>query len=483
MEDYFYRYRPIEAVLDKFQELENQEIYFSTTDELNDPMEGFKDLVWAGDQIVWRNLLKHYILCFLLTANYAFISAEQFDGSDLRSFVRLVPQELPEAPIREIYQRVLADFLKEPAVTRFVEIMASRTTSIRRSELTGYLRALHRFALEALMKEYSQRGVFPVNAVDTLPPREDMRRNAIVMMEGITKLTSHEDPAEKISDTMFGALEATNAQVALATEYLLPDRDKRMGIVFLTLRFPAAYVAALEKLVHRDWYVACFAKTAENHSMWSTYAGGHRGVCLMFKATANARGVPTLVIERTTGAAYSKGSTTTYTSSMVPHELQPVQYASQYPVVDFFRSLGSISGSSIDGFWYRGEDSTLSECHSAVYADQDDWRERYWKTFANSTLCKTREWAHEEEHRIVVHSMFDMSAPEKRKLKYRFSDLAGIVFGARTDVEDKLKIMRIVDAKCAKDKRSDFKFYEIRYLHMESRFKLSELGLLKINYS
>jgi hypothetical protein len=43
--------------------------------------------------------------------------------------------------------------------------------------------------------------------------------------------------------------------------------------------------------------------------------------------------------------------------------------------------------------------------------------------------------------------------------------------------------MRIVDAKCAKDKRSDFKFYEIRYLHMESRFKLSELGLLKINYS
>lgn len=49
MEDYFYRYRPIEAVLDKFQELENQEIYFSTTDELNDPMEGFKDLVWAGD--------------------------------------------------------------------------------------------------------------------------------------------------------------------------------------------------------------------------------------------------------------------------------------------------------------------------------------------------------------------------------------------------------------------------------------------------
>jgi len=28
-------------------------------------------------------------------------------------------------------------------------------------------------------------------------------------------------------------------------------------------------------------------------------------------------------------------------------------------------------------------------------------------------------------------------------LKYRFENLAGIVFGARTDIEDKLKIMRI----------------------------------------
>jgi hypothetical protein len=63
MTEYFYRYRPIKAVLDEFHELENQEIYFSTTDEFNDPMEGFKDLFWRGDEIVWRNFLKHYILC------------------------------------------------------------------------------------------------------------------------------------------------------------------------------------------------------------------------------------------------------------------------------------------------------------------------------------------------------------------------------------------------------------------------------------
>lgn len=57
------------------------------------------------------------------------------------------------------------------------------------------------------------------------------------------------------------------------------------------------------------------------------------------------------------------------------------------------------------------------------------------------------------------------------------------MFGARTNIEDKLKIMRIIDAKCAKVKRSDFKFHEICYVYTESRFQLFPLDLLKIKYT
>lgn len=60
MTDYFYRYRPIERVVDGNHGLKNQGIYFSATDEFNDPMEGYKDIFWLGDKIVWRNLLKHW---------------------------------------------------------------------------------------------------------------------------------------------------------------------------------------------------------------------------------------------------------------------------------------------------------------------------------------------------------------------------------------------------------------------------------------
>jgi hypothetical protein len=483
MTEHFYRYRPIKAVLDEFHELENQEIYFSTTDELNDPMEGFKDLFWLGDEVVWRNFLKHYVLCLLETAYYCFIIDDQFDIDIVRNIVFSVPQELPEAPIREVYQRVSVEFLAEPAVKTFLSLMAARTTPVRRSELTGYLRALHGFAMQIVIKEYRERGLLPSQAEGSEPrPREELTQTAIAMMEGVTNFMSSEHHSDNKLEAFFAATEAMSAQLMLINEYNLPNREKRMPVVFLAGRFPMAYVAALDKLVHQDWYVACFTKTAHNHSMWSTYANGHRGACLMFKTTANAGGSPTLVIERVTGVGGRKGEPTTYSSTELPHELQPVRYTAQYPAVDFFRSLGVISEMHMNNFWYRGEDGSFSVCREAVYGDLDAWRSDYWKTFNESALCKTQEWAHEEEYRIVVRSGFDMSTKDKRKLKYRFQDLSGIIFGG-TEIEDKLKIMRIIDAKCAKAKRSDFLFFEIRYLPTESRFQLFPLDLLKIKYS
>jgi hypothetical protein len=48
-------------LLEDFRELENQEIYFASPQKLNDPMEGFKDIFWRGDEIIWANLLRHYL--------------------------------------------------------------------------------------------------------------------------------------------------------------------------------------------------------------------------------------------------------------------------------------------------------------------------------------------------------------------------------------------------------------------------------------
>jgi hypothetical protein len=480
MDEYFYRYRPIRAVLDGFNELENQEIYFSAADELNDPMEGFKDLFWWGDAIVWRNLLRHYILCVLQAFAYCALAEDQFDRNVMRNIVFWIPQNLPQAPIREIYERVSAAFLAEPAVATFLSVMTARTTPVRRHELTGYLRALHGFALHIVLREYRERGVLIYQSPTSTEVRtETLRKHAISMMGAVARIALAKEPPEKVAETLFTLNEAMTQQVMLVTEYNVPERGKQLPLIFLTSRLPAAYVGALEKLVHRDWYVACFAKTAENHSMWSTYADGHRGVCLMFRPTGKRGDLATLAVEQVTSASGGRGGEIIYDKSEVEHQLAPVRYTGEYPAIDFFRSLGSVSGMHVNQFWYRGEDGSFSECRNAVYSDHDAWRSAYWRTFGESTLYKTPEWAHEQELRVVLHSMFDLETKESRRLRYRFRDLAGIVFGARTDVEDKLKIMRIFEAKCRKEMRHDFRFLEIRYLPTESRFRVFPLDLLK----
>ncbi|ARS26799.1 hypothetical protein [Sphingomonas sp. KC8] len=59
----FYRFRSTEALLGKYDELARREIYFASPDELNDPLEGYADVLWHGDAILWTSLLRHYLLC------------------------------------------------------------------------------------------------------------------------------------------------------------------------------------------------------------------------------------------------------------------------------------------------------------------------------------------------------------------------------------------------------------------------------------
>ena len=58
-----YRFRSIQKLFD-FKELENQEIYFSSPKELNDPAEGYFEIYWDGDIILWKNFFSHYLYCY-----------------------------------------------------------------------------------------------------------------------------------------------------------------------------------------------------------------------------------------------------------------------------------------------------------------------------------------------------------------------------------------------------------------------------------
>ena len=100
MISHLYRFRPASAVLDKYEELAKQEIYFSPPEELNDPMEGYKDVFWSGDRIVWRNLFRHYLLCLLETMFSCLVLGPEFDTASLKTTIFSAFEHLPVAPVR-----------------------------------------------------------------------------------------------------------------------------------------------------------------------------------------------------------------------------------------------------------------------------------------------------------------------------------------------------------------------------------------------
>src|SRR5690242_5685249 len=97
MISHLYRFRPADAVLDRYEELSKQEIYFSTPEELNDPMEGYKDVFWSGDRILWRNLLRHYLLCLLQTMSLCLMTGPKLDAADLKTIIFSAFDLLPDA--------------------------------------------------------------------------------------------------------------------------------------------------------------------------------------------------------------------------------------------------------------------------------------------------------------------------------------------------------------------------------------------------
>lgn len=229
-----------------------------------------------GDEIVWRNLLRHYILIFIEATSCVF-SGGDCDRNPLRSFVAMVPDNLPVAPVRDIYERSSNAFLNEAAVRRFVELMAGRTSPIRRYELTNYLRGLHPFAMDAVFREYAAHGIMASPNFLIGESLESMRANAVKMMESAALLPGMENASAMAAEAFFAANESAVDQLQLIAQY---QKAGPVSLAFLCLSFPSAYVGALDKLVHPGWYVACFSANPTNASMWGAYGDSHRGACL-----------------------------------------------------------------------------------------------------------------------------------------------------------------------------------------------------------
>ena len=463
----FYRFRSTKRLLDEdFQELEQQSIFFSSPEELNDPMEGFRDIVWNGDQIVWINLFKHFVHCLHWTYSLALVigNQERLTGSNIPIGCQWSnpPTHKASKLFDTIWMRVRDECDLNELAGKIPQMeIAGGKHKVRSDELRFYLQLIHWRALRAVQEIYTENDLSPKQR---LAPQ--LSSDTLLTRTGFFDLLPQIPEVNNISTPrLFSSIERLFSSMLLRHKHNSTDVGEQTG-QFLLFDFPRAYVDQLSQLLWPEWYTACFTKNYHNSSMWANYGDGHRGVCLIFEAIEDEE-TTSLSLNQVTGWASNSPNDNREHWNFVPMRFHQVAYNAKPPEVDFFRSMGRPTTDALIKSWYTDQGGNFSECASQVVGPDQDvvtWQKSYWNAFMRDICIKTRDWEYEQEHRLILNGGLDQSLDKRRRtLTYDFGALKGIIFGMKTSDENKLKIMEIIRKKCKENNRSDFQIMQAYY--------------------
>ena len=457
-----YRFRSVRALLcEKFAELDRQTIFFAAPDELNDPMEGFRDIIWAGDHILWINLFRDYVNCLHWSFHHMLVFGEhiRFEPRD----VRAAPpwNAPPTAGAQELSQTIWAKVKAQAQLTQFAENITAFQRKARKAELASYLRLIHVHALTAIRQTYIAKGFI---AEDDWSDTAKLFPSPMALTDMLDYAT--QAGGEQVFDAVFSMIDHLSAKNTLIYRY--NNRHDNGNIAHLNkmsvfFNFPSLYIEQLGALLWPQWYTACFAKTFNNSSMWSHYGDKHEGACLIFD-TEDTEDSATIALTHIVNSPPDQGRTTETARDFVPMPFYKMQYQQRPEEVNFFHSMGHLPLGLLMNLWFTDEGGTVSNLYRAYTGDEIAWRERYWEAFRSDIAFKTKDWEYEQELRLVLYSALgDFANPNDRTLTYDFGSLTGIIFGMRMSDQHKQEIIEIVERKCREANRTDFEFYQAYY--------------------
>lgn len=481
MSKLFYRFRSIESLIGYRHELESQNIYFAHPKELNDPMEGYRDIYWQGDVIVWKNLFKHYLLCLERFCSLLTIVGETQPLSEDEIPVFLSEADFPTPEYKVLFSEIASTFFSNPNLIALIKGTSERSSPIRREELFFYLRTVHPIALEAIYKTYNTYGLAAYKENGDIKAdaslSQILRSNWFEVLEQSLKEKNH---LNDVSSTIFLAQKHIVAQLDIINHYNRENDSDCKNRTLVISEFPEKYISKLEQLIYPEWYVACFMSDFSNSSVWGHYGANHSGVCLIFNADAMGDDF-SLNLETATGGSWDKVRGFSPSHGFISHKFEQVDYIKGFGEIDFFRFLGRLPIPQLNATWYFG-DGEMSICAEDMLSNEDAWRKRYWANFHRDILVKSKDWEYEKEYRLILSSSLNSFSDKKdRLLKYDFNSLTGLIFGIKTSKEDKVKIMKIIESKCKKLDRKDFKFYQARYSPDNKCIISDEMKLLKFD--
>lgn len=470
MSQLFYRFRNINSLLG-FEELQQQTIYFAPPEDLNDPMEGFRNLFWSGDKIVWKNLFKHYLLCLEHVSLLLIINGEEHHKIDTKAIpIYKTYDDFPTTEYKKLFEKIVMDFFD--ICKEFIEKIATRTTPIRRDELHIYLSSVHSIAIEIIQNVYEEKSF--------IPKREVIDRNlssvldkTITMIDTVEKMIQEDQDEKKVAD-IFDIFKNIQDSMVLHNKCEgifyqdFPNRN------FVLVDFTEHYINEIEELLYPKWYTACFMTECNSSSVWGHYGDSHKGVCLIFQSDASEDNF-SIKLNGKIGWD-NKGAILGNRN----HRFYEINYEEGFGEIDFFKSIGRLPVHQLMSMWYRDQNNTISNVADSYIVNEEEWRTQYWNNFQRDILIKTKDWAYEKEYRLILNGLLDHEIEqEHRLLTYNFQNLKGIIFGIKTSTKDKLKIIDIIKNKCKEINREDFEFYQAHYSLKDKNIQHKRVSFFK----
>ena len=453
-----YRFRSIKHVL-RYHELERQEIYFASPDELNDPAEISFPFAWEGDKIIWTNFFRHYLNClhwncldFLVMANHKRIA-------EIQPPVINVESPALSAVMSQMHGEIVQKVLNNINFRELIKVLAQYECPIGNSGILFICQIFHWEAMKVIQAVHHEHG-YPLPYFPDDPSPGNLFNGATNLLDSII--------SANISSAQFSALFQEIVQPHLGALFLRAKHFltrktinnaqvtdiSRENYEYLNFDFPQIYLKQLYTLAYPKWYTACFSKNCTNSVSWASYGDSHKGVCLIFgvEHDSNEAGLTLKTVSRKDGnivrlrGGYCK--------------FYDVSYGLKDKKIDFFRSLGQVPREILIKTWYSDDRGKFSKCAVPLQGDVDSWRKEYWNQFFPVILQKARDWQHEKETRLIRHGLLEDLDKDDCLSTYDFSSLIGIVFGVRTRDSDKIKVAEIIRQKCAKYGRKTFEFYQ-----------------------
>ena len=472
----FYRFRPIARLLGQpsvpeklaedgtclepakpavLGELEEGYIFFPSPESLNDPYEGYTKFHWAGDQIVWTNLFKHYVHSLGIHHVDRMVEAKQ----------RPIPAAPSRAPQRlwAVFEEAAELIVADERIQAHIRELAHSERQVSKAELQIQFMAVHPFISDRLFFVFAQRGL----VADYTARGDEARSLSDVLLAAQAHANLNNLPSEGI-ETHFFRL----GVVTRAANFTLAVAQKRVGGEDeIIVDFPTLYTEQLASLTHSPWYVACFMSDCTNSAIWGSYGNNHSGACLIFDTIPNDDEDRCLMLsvpqERSDG----------WKTRDWRAKLQKVEYTDVSLELNFFECLFHLTRSELDSNWLtdgKGGVSTASRGYGTTATN-----DKYWDGLEKRLTRKWDDWAQENEYRIVYNpSLMDASKPEHRKLKYQFSSLKGICFGAKTRFEDMVALVDKITELCEKNDRSDFLFQQAVHNPITNKLQIVPLVTL-----